>query len=108
VAGDRAAYEAERKEQAGLLRDLLGDPFSPVCIDASWLTWDAGTGVRVARSIYEERRWEDMPILGDVLEEAGCSDEGILSHCRGKGPTSGAVWLLTPCWACREGVARVR
>lgn len=28
--------------------------------------------------------WGDMPILGDALETAGCTNEEILAHCRGK------------------------
>ena len=26
-----------------------------------------------------------MPILADALQDAGCADENILSHCRGSG-----------------------
>lgn len=29
-------------------------------------------------------RWGDLPILADALEEAGCEDEDILAHCRGR------------------------
>ena len=36
----------------------------------------------VARAIYDERRFGDLPILGDVLEEAGCTDGNLLNHCR--------------------------
>src|SRR5690242_426220 len=41
---------------------------------------------RVAESIYEEKAFEQMPILADALEEAGCTDQEILGHCRGPGP----------------------
>jgi hypothetical protein len=50
------------------------------------LAWQGGTVARVARAIYEDRRWEDMPLLDDALEEAGCTDQTILDHCRGPGP----------------------
>jgi len=36
----------------------------------------------VAQTIYDERRFEDMPILADALEEAKCDNEEILQHCR--------------------------
>lgn len=49
----------------------------------SWLTWRNGTIPKIAQAIYEERRFEDMPILADALQEAGCENEEILRHCRG-------------------------
>jgi hypothetical protein len=33
-----------------------------------------------------EPRWEMMPILGDALEEAGCTEAAILDHLRGTEP----------------------
>jgi hypothetical protein len=62
-----------------LLRDIFGDPFQPVAIAPSWLTPRA---LKLALGIYEERAFDRMPILGDALEEAGCTDEAILDHCR--------------------------
>jgi hypothetical protein len=40
----------------------------------------------IAEAIYADRRFEDLPILADALEEAGCTDDAILRHCRGPGP----------------------
>jgi hypothetical protein len=37
----------------------------------------------LARSIYEERRLADLPVLADALEEAGCADPRWLLHLRG-------------------------
>jgi len=71
---------------ADLLRDIAGNPFRPVRMNMSWLAWTTDTVVRMARAIYEERRWEDLPVLGDALEEAGCNDAVLLTHCRGPGP----------------------
>lgn len=48
-----------------------------------WLTWEGGTVRKLAESIYQERAFDRMPILADALEEAGCTDETILAHCRG-------------------------
>jgi hypothetical protein len=72
--------------QAALLRDVIGHPFYPVEIVPSWLAWSAGAVSELARSIYEERAFDRLPILGDALEEAGCADAAILNHCRGPGP----------------------
>ncbi len=48
-----------------------------------WLAWNDGTIPKLAQAIYDERRFADMPLLADALEEAGCEDAAILGHCRG-------------------------
>jgi hypothetical protein len=50
--------------------------------------------VKMARTIYEERRFEDLPILADALEEAGCENEIILWHCRELGEHARGCWVL--------------
>lgn len=88
-----------------LLRDIFGNPCRPVELEwhegklcqvnyahhgmalgltkyfepVSWLTPDV---LAIAQTIYEQRRFEDMPILADALEDAGCEDWEMLSHCR--------------------------
>jgi hypothetical protein len=59
-----------------------------------WLAWNGGTILKVAQAIYDDRRFEDMPILADALEEAGCTNEGILSHCRGSGEHVRGCWVV--------------
>ncbi len=71
-----------RDEPPALLRDVFGNPFRPLSVDAGWLTADV---LGVARAIYAEGSFRDLPILADGLEEAGCSDEAVLRHCRGPG-----------------------
>ena len=62
-----------------LLRDLLAPPFRQPGCDPRWLTPNVAA---VARSIYDTSEFGDMPILGDALEEAGCTDAALLDHCR--------------------------
>ncbi|MCE9563583.1 MAG: hypothetical protein K8U57_16195 [Planctomycetes bacterium] len=69
--------------QAGLLRDIFGNPFSPVVVNPLWLT---AAVVTLAREIYESRDFSTMPILADTLRDAGCGDEAVLNHLRGAGP----------------------
>jgi hypothetical protein len=92
--------------RAALLRCIVGSPWRPEqfrWIDdiqtkrkelyqlvepnhwdrVDWLHWNGGTVVKLAQAIYEERRWEDLPILADALEEAGCDNVNVLNHCRG-------------------------
>jgi hypothetical protein len=84
----------ERRAQCDLLRDAFGNPFQPVALNPAWLCWHDGCVVSMARAIYEERRFEEMPILADALEEAGCDDEEILWHCREEPEHARGCWLL--------------
>src|SRR5262249_51815358 len=60
---DEDKHAAEYGQQAALLRCLFGPlPFRQVQIDLSWLTLAV---VALATALYEERRWEEMPVLGD-------------------------------------------
>jgi hypothetical protein len=86
----------ERKAQKALLGDIFGNPFRPLpsAVEPAWLAWNDGTIPRLAQSIYEERRFADMPILADALEEAGCTQADILAHLRGPGPHARGCWCL--------------
>jgi hypothetical protein len=77
-----------------LVRDLFGNPFRPARLDPVWLHSSDGAVSRVARSIYDERRWSEMPVLGDALEEAGCTDPGILNHCHAEPIHARGCWLV--------------
>jgi hypothetical protein len=72
TGGDLAPY-------SDLLRDIFGNPFRPVEFDAAWRT---STVVALAEGIYAERAFDRMPILADALQDAGCDNEDVLSHCR--------------------------
>jgi hypothetical protein len=83
--------KAEKVAQCLLWRDVSGNPFRPITLDPAWKT---PAVVQLARSLYEERRFEDLPILADALEEAGCQDAAALGHCRGPGPHVRGCWVL--------------
>jgi hypothetical protein len=86
---ESAAYDP------GLVRCLFGNPFRPLPpFDPTWLSWNDGTVIKLAQAIYEERRFADLPILADALEEAGCTDEDILTHCREGGEHARGCWVL--------------
>jgi hypothetical protein len=78
----QSARQEVRREQIFYLRCLFGNPFRPITVDPSWLTWNDATVVKVAATIYEEKHFDELPLLADALEEAGCLDDEILSHCR--------------------------
>src|SRR5262245_6962567 len=87
-----ARNDPARRLQRNLTRELLGNPFRPVSVRRDWLTWNDGTVPKLAQTIYDDRRFDIMPILADALEEAGCGDTDILSHCRGLGPHVRGCW----------------
>jgi hypothetical protein len=98
VAGDeddtpawKAAKRSEEACQAALLREIVGNPFQDVRVHPSWLT---STVMALARGIYEERAFDCMPILADALEEAGCDNRAILTHCRQDGEHARGCWVV--------------
>jgi hypothetical protein len=74
-----------------LLHDVFGNPFRPISINPEWLT---STVVALATGIYEEKAFDRMPILADALQDAGCSNEDILNHCRGPGPHTRGCFVI--------------
>lgn len=72
-----------------MLRDIVGNPFLPVNQDPSWATPKV---VTLAQAIYDERAFDRLPVLAGALEEAGCTNTDILSHCRGHGSHVRGCW----------------
>jgi hypothetical protein len=66
----------------------------PFTADPSWLAWNDGTVAKLAAAIYDERRFADLPILADALEDAGCADAAVLAHCRGGGEHVRGCWVV--------------
>jgi hypothetical protein len=77
-----------------LVHDIFGNPFRPLTVDLRWLDRLGGAVLHLARGIYDTHRFNEMPVLGDALEDAGCTDRAILDHCRGPGPHARGCWLL--------------
>lgn len=70
---------------------LFGSIFHPVTIDLAWLTPSI---VAQARTIYEERAFDHLPFLADVLEAARWDNPNIQDHCRGPGPHVRGCWVI--------------
>jgi hypothetical protein len=77
-----------------VIRDVIGNPFRPAVLDPAWLTWHDGAVRKMAQAIYDERRFGDLPILADALEDAGCADAAILAHCRETGEHVRGCWVV--------------
>jgi len=91
VSGEAEVVEAEEVHQLHLLRDIFGNPFRPGTIYRAWLTTTVTT---LASQVYESRDFGAMPILADALQDAGCTSDDILTHCRGDGPHVRGCWVV--------------
>jgi hypothetical protein len=89
-----AAAAEERRKQANVLRELVGNPFRPVQLQASWLEAGGGAVRHVAREIDELRRLQELPYLADALMDAGCDDVVLLEHLRQAEPHARGCWAL--------------
>jgi hypothetical protein len=93
-AAGMASRDAERAEQARLLREVIGNPFYTPQLDPSWIRWNDWTVRRLVREIDFEESYEEMPVLGDALEDAGCTEPDLLEHCRQTAPHFRGCWVL--------------
>jgi hypothetical protein len=90
--GISAAEEKER--QASFLRDII-NPFQAMStLGPPCLAWNDGTVVKLAQAICDHRRFQDLPILADALEESGCNAPDLLRHCRELGEHVKGCWAV--------------
>jgi hypothetical protein len=84
-----------RRKQSAFLRDIFGSlSRSRSAMDLVHLPEDNAPIRSLAHSSYEERAFDQLPILADALEDAGCADRDILDHLRGPGPHVRGCWAL--------------
>lgn len=76
-----------------IIRDVFGSRFRPTSLDPSWLTWNDGTILKLAKDIYDKSEFGRLPELANALEYAGCQNSNLLDHCRQP------VEHVRGCWA---------
>ena len=54
----------------------------------------AGVIGELAERIAREHAFEDLPVLGDALEAAGCTDTEMLAHCQHPGDHHERCWVI--------------
>lgn len=70
-------------------------PKGVIVFDLDILSWNGGTIPKLARNISEEQAFDDLPVVGDALEEAGCMNADMLNHCRHpEKHFRGGCWVL--------------
>jgi hypothetical protein len=110
--------------QVALLRDIFGsNPAQPVvaCLDQSFfkkapprtphvldlrdvLRWNSGMIGKMASYIYDTRRWGDLPVLADYLEDAGYDEargERVCRGCNGSCATQATDGTWHACQWCK-------
>lgn len=99
MISERLAGPKGSKMMADMLArqaDLLRDLFLPPGVVAPMIDRDTLTAnVRdLARTIYDERAFDHMPILADALMDIGCVDEMLLGHLREERLHVRGCWAL--------------
>jgi hypothetical protein len=87
----QAVIAAEQVAQANLLRCVAGNPFRPVHAGSGWRTAPV---VGIAEAAYAGRAFDRLPIMADALEDAGCADADILTHCRAHPEHARGCWVV--------------
>jgi hypothetical protein len=74
--------QVDTRQTAGECRLWCDSKAATVGIDPTWLTSNV---IALAQTIHDERAFDRLPVLGDALEEGGCTNDDILKHCRQPG-----------------------
>jgi hypothetical protein len=88
------AENAETGFQVAAIRDIFYIPFRTPYPQHAWRMWSKDCVVRKVQAIYDERRFQDLPLLADALEEAGCDNAELLNHCRQPGEHVRGCWVV--------------
>ncbi len=85
VAGWKAegdTRDTAQREEASAQYEVFREIVGPAWTAPGWPRWRTSDVVALARGIHADRAFDRMPILADALQDAGCSDEAVLRHCR--------------------------
>jgi hypothetical protein len=88
------AVETERRSLCDLIREVFTGLVRPSSFDPAWREHHGGAVLAVARSIYDQRTFSELPVLADALEDASCTDATLLGHLRGLAPHVRGCWAL--------------
>jgi hypothetical protein len=102
VPGQRVDdYYARVRILRDLIYEVIGNPIRPAALTRAWLIWSDGIVPRLAQAIYEDRQMPSggldpvrLAVLADALEDAGCDNTDIFSHCRKPGRHVRGCWVL--------------
>jgi hypothetical protein len=85
--------DVEARAQAALVRDVFGGLFHSEPVYLAGVVEHPAV-LPLARAIYQDRSFAELPVLADALEDAGCTDEEMLEHCREPGEHVRGCWVV--------------
>lgn len=88
------ASPCEEEVEMAILRDIFGGNLLQPELTEEWLQYRHGLLPKMAADIYDRQQFGELPILADVLEDAGCDEDDILSHCREEPLHVRGCWVL--------------
>lgn len=93
---ETAAHLRDQADKAKRSKDRVAHEWllANMAIDPSWLTWNDAAVPKIARMIADLKRWENLPLLAGVLEQAGCTNAEVLEHCRHPGEHGDRCWVV--------------
>jgi hypothetical protein len=71
--------EAQERLMTRIKQRILDEWYASIVVQPAWLS---STVVNLAKSITENGNFDLLALLADALEDAGCTDARILTHCR--------------------------
>jgi len=83
--------DSGNSRDGNFLRDIFGPLPRRISLNPAWLT---PTVTAIAQTVYEDRAFDRLPILADALEDAGCTNQDILAHCRQPGEHCRGCWVV--------------
>jgi hypothetical protein len=98
VAGQQFERAAQLRDRADELhcrkRALIRDRLVNHPINPAWLSSNDGAVVKLAQQIHQQHSWNELPLLAQALEQAGCADKKILDHCLHPPEHSNNCWVV--------------
>lgn len=91
--GRETSCTAENRTLCNLLRDVV-NPFFQYESFPSCGFWNSTCVSNLANAIYEDKAFDQMPILADALEDVGSIESSIIEHCRSDIDHVRGCWVI--------------
>lgn len=89
-----AALNDQAQSRQGERQTLLRNWIATRLAEHGWLSKVDDPVRELARTINDQQNWTSLPQLADALEQAGCTDTEIISHCRQPGTHFSQCWVI--------------